>query len=383
MSANSSKISLTLTDLENLNLGQLVRLYQAASGPSRTEPPTDRRSSQRQSQLSTSQLDLEGQDRGADFDQSSTRNSRAHLLASQRNSRHLNHAISTGHFDVERGEPFHDLGHTVKRNTSTPLLASQRNRRPLTPGQYSDAASEPDAEVTQEAPEAGHVTSAMSPGNSVPLGPGRTGDARTEPHHKGHNAVLESNETPTLMSQYKTFHPNTHHLDVGRDLYNYRHTYPEPAFVSHHDVAAIPEEDAISPVSPVSSRWKSLRIARKPADMFRTWSWSRASTSLASRRSKRSFKIPRKPLPELFTWSGASDPNNPLNWSLWRKRMIVLAASAMTFAVTYASSVFSTAVTPMARQFHTSEEVMVLGVSLYVLGAALGKSVVLRNTILY
>ena len=61
--------------------------------------------------------------------------------------------------------------------------------------------------------------------------------------------------------------------------------------------------------------------------------------------------------------------------------MIVLAVSALTFAVSYASSVFSTAVPPLALQFQVSEEVIVLGISLYVLGFALGKSVPLSDIV--
>jgi hypothetical protein len=59
MSANGSKISLTLTELENLNLAQSVRLYQAASGPNRAEAPIAQPSNQRPNHLSTGQLDLE------------------------------------------------------------------------------------------------------------------------------------------------------------------------------------------------------------------------------------------------------------------------------------------------------------------------------------
>jgi DHA1 family multidrug resistance protein-like MFS transporter len=63
--------------------------------------------------------------------------------------------------------------------------------------------------------------------------------------------------------------------------------------------------------------------------------------------------------------------------------MIVFATSAITFTVSYASSIFSTAVTPVAIEFHTSEEVAILGVSLYVLGFALGKSAFSGDPVLY
>jgi len=47
----------------------------------------------------------------------------------------------------------------------------------------------------------------------------------------------------------------------------------------------------------------------------------------------------------------------------------------MTVSVTFASSVFSTATRVTARKFHVSEEVMVLGTSLFVLGFAFGPMV--------
>ena len=45
----------------------------------------------------------------------------------------------------------------------------------------------------------------------------------------------------------------------------------------------------------------------------------------------------------------------------------------MTLVVTFASSVFSTAIEPTSKQFGVSTEVMVLGQSLFVVGFAFGK----------
>lgn len=367
MSVNGSKISLTLTDLENLNLGQLVRLYQVASGPSHTEPPPGQRSSQ---------LGLEGHDLGTDFYQSSARNSRSHLVDSRRNSRNLSHALSTGPLDVERGWPLHDQPREVKRNTSTPVLDRPRNSRPLTPGQYDDAASEPDVNRSYEVSESNNAGFHSSQRKTSPVRAGQFGNAQVEPDLEADWGVHKGPETTIPISQYRTIHPNTHQLGIGRQTSSSRPAHPEPAFVSHYDFADVPEDDVINPASLVS---RSLNMARKPVEVFRTWSWSRASASRASRRSKRSQKIQRKPVPELLTWSGSSDPNNPINWAPRRKTMIVLAVSAITFTVSYASSIFSTAVLPVAHEFQTSEEVAILSISLYVLGFALGKSVRLND----
>lgn len=66
-------------------------------------------------------------------------------------------------------------------------------------------------------------------------------------------------------------------------------------------------------------------------------------------------------------WDGPHDPKHPRNWSTARKWVITVITSLMTFSVTFASSVFSTAEAPTAEKFHVSHEVMVLGLSLFVL----------------
>ena len=71
--------------------------------------------------------------------------------------------------------------------------------------------------------------------------------------------------------------------------------------------------------------------------------------------------------PNLVEWDGPSDPEYPMNWSRGRKWLITLAMGSMTWVITFASSVFSTATIATAREFHTSEEVMILGTSLFVL----------------
>jgi hypothetical protein len=53
--------------------------------------------------------------------------------------------------------------------------------------------------------------------------------------------------------------------------------------------------------------------------------------------------------------------------------LITVVAGLMTFSVTFASSVFSTATTVTSELFGVSSEVMILGTSLFVLGFAFGK----------
>jgi hypothetical protein len=78
--------------------------------------------------------------------------------------------------------------------------------------------------------------------------------------------------------------------------------------------------------------------------------------------------------PNLIEWDGEDDPENPVNFKASRKWLITVIAGLMTFTVTFASSVFSTATTVTSKQFGVSSEVMILGTSLFVLGFAFGES---------
>ncbi|KAB8264302.1 major facilitator superfamily domain-containing protein [Aspergillus pseudonomiae] len=66
------------------------------------------------------------------------------------------------------------------------------------------------------------------------------------------------------------------------------------------------------------------------------------------------------------------DSENPKRWSNGKKRTITVVASLMTFSVTFASSIFSTAERQTAAEFHVSHEVMILGLSLFMLGYCFG-----------
>jgi hypothetical protein len=69
----------------------------------------------------------------------------------------------------------------------------------------------------------------------------------------------------------------------------------------------------------------------------------------------------------LVTWDGPDDMQNPVNWSIGYKCLLTMMFGSMTFSVTFASSVFSTAIKVTARDYDVSTEVATLGVSLFVL----------------
>lgn len=61
-----------------------------------------------------------------------------------------------------------------------------------------------------------------------------------------------------------------------------------------------------------------------------------------------------------------------MNWPKAKKWRVTLIMGSMTWVITFASSVFSTATVVTAEQYGVSIEVMILGVSLFVLGFAFG-----------
>ena len=75
---------------------------------------------------------------------------------------------------------------------------------------------------------------------------------------------------------------------------------------------------------------------------------------------------------DLVDWDGPHDPENPQNFSRSRKWLITIATGLMTFVVSFGSSVFSTVTEVTSQEFGVTSEVMILGVSLYVLGFACG-----------
>ena len=71
-------------------------------------------------------------------------------------------------------------------------------------------------------------------------------------------------------------------------------------------------------------------------------------------------------------FEGEGDPRHPFNWSRKRKLRIAGTLGFATFCSSFGSSIFSAGTLVVARQFGVSGEVGILGVSLYVLGFAMG-----------
>jgi DHA1 family multidrug resistance protein-like MFS transporter len=75
--------------------------------------------------------------------------------------------------------------------------------------------------------------------------------------------------------------------------------------------------------------------------------------------------------PNLIVWK-ENDPDNPMNWPAKHRWFYTFMLGMVTFVVTFASSVFSTATEVTAQEFGVSDVVATLGTSLFVLGFAFG-----------
>ena len=74
---------------------------------------------------------------------------------------------------------------------------------------------------------------------------------------------------------------------------------------------------------------------------------------------------------DLETFS-PGDPANPRNWPAWRKWILVAVLTPVDLSVSWAASGYSPASASFREEFAVSSTVGTLGLSLYILGLALG-----------
>ncbi|PWN23510.1 putative mfs-multidrug-resistance transporter [Microstroma glucosiphilum] len=76
--------------------------------------------------------------------------------------------------------------------------------------------------------------------------------------------------------------------------------------------------------------------------------------------------------PYLVHWLPHDDPENPMTWGEYSRWGLAIFVSVSTLAVALASSAYSGAVDSIGAELGGSEEVLILGVSMFVLGFAIG-----------
>ncbi|KAI9735750.1 MAG: hypothetical protein M1818_006358 [Claussenomyces sp. TS43310] len=74
----------------------------------------------------------------------------------------------------------------------------------------------------------------------------------------------------------------------------------------------------------------------------------------------------------LVVWDGPDDPEHPHNWPFWQKINVVVLLTLLTLIITIQSSIFGTGAQQFSAEFHVSNEVSVLGTSLFLVGFAVG-----------
>ena len=71
-------------------------------------------------------------------------------------------------------------------------------------------------------------------------------------------------------------------------------------------------------------------------------------------------------------WTGPDDPENPMNWPLWKRIYNTVPSAAFAWIVTVGSSVYTPGIPDIVKSLKVSTTVALLGLSLYVLGLAFG-----------
>lgn len=69
---------------------------------------------------------------------------------------------------------------------------------------------------------------------------------------------------------------------------------------------------------------------------------------------------------------GLKEEDRPVNWPSSKKWSIVVSTSLVTFVVSFGSSVYSAAIPHIQARFSVSPDTALLGITLYVIGFALG-----------
>jgi DHA1 family multidrug resistance protein-like MFS transporter len=74
----------------------------------------------------------------------------------------------------------------------------------------------------------------------------------------------------------------------------------------------------------------------------------------------------------LVTWNGPDDPENPMNWSHWKKIWVMCQVSLLTFSVYIGSAIYTAGIEGVMQEYHVSLVAATLGLTLFVAGYGLG-----------
>ncbi|OAX77740.1 hypothetical protein ACJ72_07958 [Emergomyces africanus] len=140
-------------------------------------------------------------------------------------------------------------------------------------------------------------------------------------------------------------------------------TPPEPLGEAQQDSSAISSAETASE--------KSLEIAADDPDGITTRQISRISLPPLSRKAT-SLGTTGTTDPNFEVDWEENDPGNPRNWSIKAKGMSTAFLSWSTFTVIIYSTSYTAGLAEIAKEFNTSETVVTLGLTFYLIGLAIG-----------
>ncbi len=140
-------------------------------------------------------------------------------------------------------------------------------------------------------------------------------------------------------------------------------TASSPTHTSHSNSS----HDSIesNPLSPLERALTETDLASSAEHAARqALTYTRTGASLATTGSR---------LPSFEVDFAADDPDNPLNWPLWYRGIVIGAVSYSTWTVVLYSTSYTSSMPGMMEEFGvTSKPVATLGVTTYLLGLAVG-----------
>ncbi|CZT41529.1 probable fluconazole resistance protein [Rhynchosporium secalis] len=166
-----------------------------------------------------------------------------------------------------------------------------------------------------------------------------------------------------------------------------------------HEIERIPTASSCSTSSSEGSVMRRDRqmsrastqrdLERHPTVLSRIQTARSQHTGTVGRSLTGKSRESKKPLPEMglgkpyppllpareeyvVEFDGPDDPLHAQNWPMKKKVLTAVMLGYTTLVSAFTSSIFSTATRTVAEQYHVSTEVGLLGLSLYVLGFALG-----------
>jgi multidrug resistance protein len=99
------------------------------------------------------------------------------------------------------------------------------------------------------------------------------------------------------------------------------------------------------------------------------WKSKRLRTSILLEKEYKGDGSQKSPF--IIDWLD-NDPENPMKWNTFYKWFLSMIVNIATLAVVFCSAAYTGPFNELRNQFHVADEVITLGLSLYVLGFALG-----------